>query len=591
MNFPSLRFLLDAFLKALVRFPLSLLSAASTVIALWILIGEAENNDQWGRLALVGVLGISMNIALTVISEVNNLNNKIRLGLQAASLLALAALWHWFPDLNAPDIEYRGMPQYAAGLVLLHLLIAVVPFVGRGSIRDFWVFNRTLLTNIISGAIFSAVLFIGLCLALLSVNELFDLHLDPRIYARLFVFVVGMFNTVYFLFHFPENYNSGETETGYHTILVNLCRYILVPVVVLYFVILYAYSFKIVINQELPRGWVSSLILGFSVAGIFTYLLNYYLNKDQSTALTRLFHQWFWPVLLPMTVLLFIAVNRRTSDYGFTETRFLVAHLGVWLSVSCLYFIISKKDDIRFIPGSLVIFGLLWIPGAGLFSDYSQKSRLLHALQTSGRMENGMIRPALTPVDSTTLGQLRGAVEYFAERGNLKILDPVLPMPADSITQGGGAGIFLKWLGSPEQEAFRSDLVNFYLGGGPPSVDVRGYSHLTFVNLEEPYDACSDTSALHNCFTLNQSKDFILWKKPVNGTHTIVDSFSLAPLMNQWNSLYRQDDKDEIELENRRVTLKGSQKQIGVLVTNAMLAKGDSLVLDSGQLYLMFNNN
>jgi hypothetical protein len=82
-----------------------------------------------------------------------------------------------------------------------------------------------------------------------------------------------------------------------------------------------------------------------------------------------------------------------------------------------------------------------------------------------------------------------------------------------------------------------------------------------------------------------------LWKKPVNGTHTIVDSFSIAPLMNQWNSLYRQYDKDEIELENRRVTLKGSQKQIGVLVTNAMLAKGDSLVLDSGQLYLMFNNN
>jgi hypothetical protein len=57
------------------------------------------------------------------------------------------------------------------------------------------------------------------------------------------------------------------------------------------------------------------------------------------------------------------------------------------------------------------------------------------------------------------------------------------------------------------------------------------------------------------------------------------------------NKLVHFESKDEIELENRRVTLKGSQKQIGVLVTNAMLAKGDSLVLDSGQLYLMFNNN
>ncbi len=589
MQLPSIRFLTNAVVKAATRFPESLISATFSVVALWILM-EKEGNDTMARLSLTGIIGISLTISLKVLTESHSLSKNTGWMLRITGIIALAALWYWFPDLHAPDIEYRGMPQYAAALIMTHLLCSVVPFIGRGSVRDFWVYNRTLLTNIVLGAIYSAVLFVSLFLALVSLNELFDLHLNPRIYARLFVFIVGIFNTVFFLFNFPENHSSSDSDTGYHTVLVNLCKYVLVPVVGLYFLILYAYSVKILVNQELPRGWVSSLILGFSVAGIFTYLLNFYIRDDSRTALTNLFHKWFWPVLLPMTLLLFAAISRRISDYGVTEARFLVAHLGVWLFISSLYFIISGKDDIRFIPGSLLVFGLLWIPGSGILSDYHQKTRLLDALQSSGRIKDGIVRPDSTAIDSTTLGQIRSAIGYFDDRGNLGIMNPVLPIPADSITRGAGAGRFLEWLGAREPEPFLSDYINVYIGDGSPSLDLSGYNRLSIVSIEEPGTMCTDTANQHKCFSISADRNYFIWHQLEDGEHVTIDSFEIAPLLVHWKNLSSRSDETDFRIGNSRVELTGTRNRIAVITGNAALFRSDSLSLDNGQFYILYND-
>lgn len=156
MHLPSLRFLTSAVVKTAARFPETLISAACTVVALWILI-EKEGNDTMARLALTGLTGISLTISLKAFTEVHGVRKNTNRMIRTTGIVGLAALWYWFPDLHAPDIEYRGMPQYAAALIMTHLLCSAIPFAGRGSIRDFWVFNRTLLTNIVLGAIYSAV--------------------------------------------------------------------------------------------------------------------------------------------------------------------------------------------------------------------------------------------------------------------------------------------------------------------------------------------------------------------------------------------------------------------------------------------------
>ena len=594
IQLPSLRFLANAFLQTATRFPVSIASAISTVAAFYVIINEASNNDLWGKLAMTGVVGIPLTLCLKIFSENRKMNIAGTAGLQLAGLAALAAYWYWFPDMNAPDIEYRGMPRHLAVFVTLHLVCSVLPYIGRGSIRDFWIYNRILFTNLVMGAFFSAALFIGLSLALASLNALFDLNLDPKNFVRLFVFIVCIFNTTYFLFHFPGQYEFDQEETGYHAIFKNLGKYILIPVVGLYFVILYAYTFKIGLNWELPRGWVGSLVLGFSVAGIFTYLLNYYLREAGNSAPSALFHRLLWPVMLPMTLLLFIAIYRRVDDYGFTEARFLVVLLGVWMLLNCLYFIISRNDDIRFIPGSLAVFGLIWILGNGTVSDNNQKGRLLSALEKAGRMENGSIHPDSTAIDSVTLDQLRGAVEYFGQRGSLRVLDPYLPLPANSINSGddsySSADHFMQWLGVPESTDLFEKLVSLSLPVAPLNADISGYNRMALFSFDNQGESCSDTTAGHSCFALNTTESHIVWSMLREDKHITVDSFSMAPLRSQWNTICSRNKQSDITINSKRTDLRGNSGQLGVIVSNITAARGDSLSLVSGQFYLLYND-
>jgi len=590
---PSFRFLADAFFQASSRFPFTVFYAVSTVAAFYVLINEVPDNDLWGKLALAGTLGIPLSLCLKILSETGNMGRSGALGLQIAGLAALAGYWYWFPDLNGPDIEYRGMPRHLAAFVTLHLVCTVLPYAGKGNVRDFWIYNRTLLTNLVLGAVFSAVLFIGLSLALASISALFDLHLDPKNFVRLFVFIVCVFNTSYFLFHFPKEYAFDQEETSYHAVFRNLGKYILIPVVGLYFVILYAYAVKIGLNQELPRGWVSSLILGFSVAGIFTYLLNYYLRGTNTSAPSALFHRWLWPVMLPMTLLLFIAIYRRIDDYGFTEARFLVVLLGIWMLINCLYFIISRKDDIRLIPASLALFGLIWIIGNGTVSDINQKNRLISALQKAGRMENGLIHPDSTAVDSVTLGQLKSAAAYFSERGNLRILDACLPLPADSITVGddrySGSDVFINWLGIPDSNGFTDNLMSLSMRVAPLNADISGYNRMTILSFDDFDEPCSDTTSGHNCFALNKAENHIVWSKLQESGHITVDSFNMAPLLKQWDHLCSQKDQSDFALEGR-TDLTSAKRQVGIIAANVTVLKNDSMSLESGQLYILYNN-
>ncbi|MBK7936853.1 MAG: DUF4153 domain-containing protein [Lewinellaceae bacterium] len=284
--------------------------------------------------------------------------------LQAAGLIALAVYW-FVLDPKSEAFEYVGIPRFMVLLLTAHLFTAVAPYLNKRSVADFWEYNRELFANIVIGGVFTMILFAGLALAILAVDQLFDLHIrSERVYPRLFVLLAGVFNTSYFLFHFPQKYEFSDADAGYNAVFKNLCKYILIPIVGLYFLILYTYGGKIIATWSLPRGWVSSLVLGFSVAGIFTYLLNFYLPEHDDSAWARAFKRWFWWIQLPLTALLFVAVARRIGDYGVTEMRFLVAHLGVWLALTCLYFLFSKHDNIKYIPISLGLF-LPWHSPSG----------------------------------------------------------------------------------------------------------------------------------------------------------------------------------------------------------------------------------
>jgi len=541
--------------------------------------GPSDSEEFFARNWITCQLGLPFLTALVAYSESKGWSEKRGWLLQIIGFLALVGCWFWL-DTKAADFQWRILPQYLALMIVMHLAVAVAPYLNARSIRDFWEYNRQLFANLVVGAAFTLILFAGLALALLAVDNLFNINVQERAYAKLFVLLAGIFNTAYFLFHFPPAFTSIRTLTreeavadnptavsdpAYNWVFRNLCKYILIPIVILYFLILYAYGAKIGIQWSLPKGWVSSLVIGFSVAGIFTYLLNFYLAEEDNRMIVKGFKRWFWWVVLPLTVLLFVAIGKRLSDYGVTEERYLVAVLGLWLAAACLYFLFSKNDNIKFIPISLALFALVWAFGplsAFAVSERSQKGILTEILERNGRFENGKIKPGTAPLTEPEQTQASSAIRYLEKRNALSDL---LPAPIDSaLLESNG---LLNWLNIGVATSASISSLNISPQNSSEPLDVRGFDMAYKAELNQNKDKESEEPGYFFC--LSDDDKMLEWRQTKDGKTTLVEMFSLSPSIQKW---LEKKDKNEsythlrLPINERTITFNGRKGTLRFIV-------------------------
>ncbi len=437
MKLPSIPYLLDVFTQVLRRFPLVMLSATVGVVAAIMLIDNeiSDKEKVLPKLLMTASLGLPLLISAAVASEKWRLEQWKKWLPTLAAVLGLAI---YFFTLDFPDNEpgVNTMIRYAGLSLFAHLLVAYLPYLDATPVEDFWEYNKRLFGNFVVGVFYSGVIFAGLAIAILAVDNLFDLRINEKIYGHLFVLVGGIFNTAFFLANFPVKYEGiAEAGSPYNAAIKNLSKFILIPIVGIYFLILYAYSFKILATWNLPKGWVSSLVLGFSIAGIFTYLLNYLLVKFDNNKLVTGYRKWFFFVLLPMVGLLFVGIGKRINDYGITEERFVVATAGIWLLLMSLYFIFSKKDNIKFIPISLSVFALLTVLGplnAFRLAGKSQMGVLKNLLEKNGMLADGQAVPAKDSLTTQDAESIRSILYYMREHGHLEKVRAWFPSIMDT---------------------------------------------------------------------------------------------------------------------------------------------------------------
>ncbi len=492
----SLALWFRAFSEVCLRFPAPMLCAAVFTGSFIRLIHEGEADMQAIALLMAALLGLPVCVGLAAFAERLLWTQTARYALQSAGLLLAAGAYFWLQPQRA-DWGSVQVPRYLLLFVAAHLWVALAPYLRpRDLVADFWEYNKRLLTHFAVGALYAAVLFIGIALAIAAINALFDLNWDSKVYGYWFALLAGMFQTTFFLYHFPKNTLFSEEETGYPDLLRNLCQYVFVPIVGLYFFILYAYSIKILLTWALPRGWVASLVLGFSVAGIFTYLINYRLGEQAGISRWVLLYQRaFWWVLLPMVVLLGVAIGRRLSDYGVTPERFWVAHLGVWLLVVCVYFLWSKKDDIRFIPLSLALFLLSAIAGPFSAFEVSHRSQtgILKAIfEKNNAFENGRLKQDLSYLPEEDRERVRSIVYFLSEQGALERISEWLPASVSVAALDSLSSTYER--GQVVLEQLRLTLQNStvayaFANKGEDTVvgfQIAGFRSLYWLNLYEP---------------------------------------------------------------------------------------------------------
>lgn len=413
----------DSFSKtgqAVGEFPMVLLMALLAAVSLMCYAAKGFDSRSadyfFVRFSLVAVLGISLMFALKMLSQRIGKNTILEVG----GVLFLLFFFLILPEKNEDFTEkyaFLLIPTF----VLSHLLVSFSAFLGKQKELNFWQYNKNLFINIFLTAVFTGVLTGGVELAVLAVDKLFDFSLSERLYLQIF-YLLSIFGSAFIFVLFSQGgLRNLEKDGSYPVILKFFTQYILIPLLIIYVAILYLYTAKIVIRWELPRGWVSYLILAYSVVGIFALLLVHPLKQNSAKSWVKLFSKIFYFSLNPLLALLYVAIFTRILEYGYTEPRYFVLLLALWLATVVLYFIFAPKPTIKYIPISLFVFGVfsLTFPYLNTFSvsKRSQRAELSKILNENKLLKDQTIDFNLEVSDSIA-DEVSNKFTFLAKRND-----------------------------------------------------------------------------------------------------------------------------------------------------------------------------
>lgn len=438
MAFPSLKNLYQSFNYVVKRFPFEMLFALIGTLAA-ITNVELQNispsGERWCiRILMTANLGLAISLAATLYCESRSLRNTL-LFKSVAAIVAASLLFLLNPfDYGADYIRFFLLS------LAVHLLVAFSPFTRPGFIQGFWQFNKTLFLRFLTSVLYSAVLYLGLAAALGAMNFLFNVNFEWDTFFILWICIAGLFNTLFFLAGIPDNLLALDQDFSYPKGLKIFTQYVLIPLATVYVVILLAYELKILIQWNLPKGLVSNLILGYAVFGILSILLVFPIKEQEGNKWIKTYARSFYFLMLPLIVLLFLAIGRRIFNYGITEYRYFLILLACWLLFITIYFLVSKKQNIKLIPMSLCVLTLLSIYGpqsAFSVSMYAQKRILIRIMQRNHGFENGrFIR--IKKISQKDGERAVSTLEYLVKHYDFDALQPFihkdLKAVSDSLT-------------------------------------------------------------------------------------------------------------------------------------------------------------
>lgn len=125
-----------------------------------------------------------------------------------------------------------------------------------------------------------------------------DLVQQEKIFAYWAVVSLAFSAPMYGLLHFPM-----KSEINARTFEVNkffsfLIKYIGVPFITIYFIILYVYTAKVLINfSDWPKGIISWMVIGFSVFGYLNYIFSK--SYEVANSFIRIFRRYFPMIVVP----------------------------------------------------------------------------------------------------------------------------------------------------------------------------------------------------------------------------------------------------------------------------------------------------
>lgn len=397
------------------RFPFTLIIIFGLAYYILLKINHPDAEIQQ-RIWVVLGLGIAVTVTVTLFAEEFK-NRYRRIGLNILALVLLSGYVNSLPENLLPSDYYQLI---IIGLVFI-LSAFVVSFLKKNNDIPFWEFSKTVILQLFISFIFAQVLMSGLSLAILSLQELFNVNIKSEVYGNLAVFCYAIFAPIYFLANVPDETEKRKTEYNFNKFIKILGLYILLPILAIYSLILYVYLAQIIIKWELPNGWVSTLTSILAIGGFVCMQILYPLRLEKENKIADLLSRYFPLLLLPLLVLMSVGIFRRLDDYGLTINRSYVLILNVWLYGISIYLFISKAKHLKWIVISFAIIAFLSSVGPWSVFAITKNSLLSNlelSLEKAELSKNGIVKiPIKKEIKVDTILQVKIVenIRYLSE--------------------------------------------------------------------------------------------------------------------------------------------------------------------------------
>lgn len=459
MRLPSIEQLVRVGRESAGRFPLVLLSAAIAAGA-GVLLPDSSIEDTLVGILYVATLGIPLFLALDLTAERRGTSGR---ELWIGRLLVVAILVGVYVGRLSWSDPVQWL-RYVQLSVAAHLLVAVAPYLGVREWNGFWQYNRSLLLRFLIAGVFSFVLYVGLSIALLAIDNLLGVNVEGETYFRLWCVIAFLFNTWFFTAGIPEDLAALDRRTDYPPALKVLGQYILSPLVTVYLLIITAYLGRILITRVWPSGWIGYLVSSVAVAGILSLLLLYPIEEREENRWVRTYARWFYFGLIPANIMLLLAIWKRIQQYSITEPRYFLVILSLWLAGISLFYAFTRSRNIKIIPATLALLAIVTFAGpwsAYAVSKRSQTARLEGLLEQNEMLVDGQARPPAGEISFEDRREIGAVLRYLAEyhgTGSIASWFPEGRLAAvDTIANGTGPS-------EPRQAEDRAALIAAELG-------------------------------------------------------------------------------------------------------------------------------
>lgn len=353
---------------------------------------------------------------------------------------------------------------------------------------DVWDFSLRFFASLVHSLFYSTVLLVGLIGAHFGIEYLFKVEFNQNILVVLNTFCFIFFAGAYFL----SLMKNHVYDFFKHELLQQTHRFIenfTIPLFLIYTIILYAYSGKILVTQEWPKGLVGYYVTSVGCFGIVLWCLGEPLKGEERFKSSRWFFKYFPWLTIPLLGLFAWAIKIRINEYGIVERRYFAISIGVWLGLSSLYLIISKSKKISVLLLSLA--ALFFIGSFGLFSAYevskrNQMGRLMILFEKYKLIKDGKITNAKVEISFDDQKNFSSIFEYMENNHDFSLIsnffNDVKPHNAEGAAKAMGIKFISKdWYANDYQFYHLKTIVDptTRLEVTPMVGKIKGYFHVS----------------------------------------------------------------------------------------------------------------